>query len=134
MWNKTWSYNIVTTMYSLLRKNKQGRREMSHYIKLHLHSSEKNKPTFKYLDRTIKIGRNQSCYIWESWTNGLCRDRWDTSYPISFNLHLKHLLQLKFLLCPRSHWIKSKSKSEEWIAFAFLISSRFSLTLKLKLS
>lgn len=64
MWNKTWSYNIVTTMYGSLRKNKQGRREeMSHYIKLHLHSSEKNKPTFKYLDRAIKIGRNQSCYI-----------------------------------------------------------------------
>lgn len=42
----------------------RGREEMSHYIKLHPHDTEKSRrQTLKYLGWAIKTGRNQSCYI-----------------------------------------------------------------------
>lgn len=51
-------------MYSLLRKNKHGRKEeMSHYIKLHLHSSEKiSCRLLNILVGQSKEEENQSCY------------------------------------------------------------------------
>lgn len=60
----------------------------------------------------------------------------DKNLPIPFfSIFTKNTsCNLNFYYALGQHWIKGKSKSEEWIALTFLISSKLSLTLELKLS